>query len=99
MAPRTNARKEVRFSLPAEVAEALGEGNESRGREARERVVLSLYQSDRIGAGEAARALGVTRRDFLELLGKYGIPWTRYERGELEAEVAEAEAILRKRGR
>ena len=39
----------------------------------REAAVVKLYDLGRISSGKAARALGISRRAFLEVLGRYGV--------------------------
>lgn len=40
---------------------------------AREAVFVRLYQQGVLSSGRAAELLGVTRWDFLDLLGRYGV--------------------------
>ena len=39
----------------------------------REAAVVKLYDLGRISSGKAARVLGVSRRAFLDVLGRYGV--------------------------
>ncbi len=39
----------------------------------REAAVVKLYDLGRISSGKAARALGISRLAFLEVLGRYGV--------------------------
>jgi predicted HTH domain antitoxin len=63
----------IAIELPAEVAALLGpeEGIPTRVRQA---VVLDLLRDVEISQGLAARLLGVTRWDILQLMAKYEIP-------------------------
>ncbi len=40
---------------------------------AREATLVRLYDQGLISSGQAAKALGITRWDFLDLLGSYGV--------------------------
>ena len=40
---------------------------------AREALLVKLYALGKLSSGRAARLLGVTRRDFLDTLGGYGV--------------------------
>lgn len=39
----------------------------------REAAVVKLYDLGRISSGKAARVLGISRRAFLDVLGRYGV--------------------------
>ncbi|HUY76999.1 MAG TPA: UPF0175 family protein [Ktedonobacterales bacterium] len=57
-------------------AELLGEmGADEVNRLAREALYVRLYQLGRLSSGEAGRLLGLTRSDFLDLLGAYGVSY------------------------
>jgi len=58
----------------------------------REYVILGLFQEARISGGNAAQQLGLTRRGFLALLARNGIPQIRLEPEEWDAEVARLRA-------
>jgi predicted HTH domain antitoxin len=47
---------------------------------------VRLFTQGRVSSGYAASLLGITRRDFLELLQHRGIPFARYTEEEWEAE-------------
>lgn len=52
-----------------------------------EQVVLRLFEQGDISSGYAAELLGITKFDFIELLGKRGIPVFNYgSKEELEQE-------------
>lgn len=42
---------------------------------AREALFVRLYEQGLLSSGQAAQALGVTRWDFLDLLGQYGVSY------------------------
>lgn len=50
----------------------------------KEEAVIKLFTAGRLSSSYAASLLGMTRRDFLELLQKQGLPFVRYT----EADVA-----------
>jgi predicted HTH domain antitoxin len=72
----------------------LGYTNEEIVREVPRLLVLNRFRQKAISSGKAARILGMSRRDFLELLGREGIPI--YD--PTEEELAEELATLRKLG-
>ena len=52
----------------------------------KEEAVVKLFEAGRISSGYAASLLGMTRRDFLELLQKRGVPFARYTEEDWEEE-------------
>jgi predicted HTH domain antitoxin len=46
-------------------------------RQLKEDAIVRLFDQDRISSGYAASLLGMTRRDFFELLQKRGVPFVR----------------------
>ena len=62
MTLRIEIPDEVLETLPVPELEAL----------AQEALVVRLYQLGKLSSGRAAAALGVTRRDFLDILGSSG---------------------------
>lgn len=53
----------------------------------REQTVLRLFEQGEISSGYGARLLGVTRQEFITLLGKRGVPFFNYTKAELEEEL------------
>jgi predicted HTH domain antitoxin len=51
--------------------------------EARRCLAMKLYELGRLSAGQAAELAGNTKRQFLELLGKHGIPIFNHSPDEL----------------
>ena len=49
-------------------------------------LVISLFRDDAISSGKAASLLGISRRDFLDLLDQEGIAYLNYSDEELDAE-------------
>lgn len=52
----------------------------------KEDAVVKLFEAGRVSSGYAASLLGMTRRDFLELLQKRGVPFARYTLEDWEEE-------------
>ncbi len=65
---------ELRVELPAEVVALLGETREAATVRAKQAVILDLLREGRISQGKAARLLGVTRHDIIDLMAEYDIP-------------------------
>lgn len=63
----------VNFELPQELRD-LGYSDDEIRREVPILLVLKRFRQGTISAGAAARILGMTRRDWLELLSREGIP-------------------------
>ena len=55
-------------------------------------LVLSLFKDERISSGKAAKLLGITRMEFLELLRRRGIAYLDYSPDEIAEEL---EAVQR----
>lgn len=65
------------FTVQVQVPEALreiGYSSEEICREVPVLLVLKRFRQGAISSGKAAQVLGLTRRDFLDLLGREGIP-------------------------
>lgn len=65
------------FTLEVQLPEALRElgfGDEEIRREVPVLLVVKRFREGAISSGKAARILGMTRREFLEFLGRAGIP-------------------------
>ena len=64
---------------------------------------VRLFAQGRVSSGYAASLLGMTRRDFLELLQRRGIPFAQYTEEDWEAEqqsLREVEGkLLKKQGK
>jgi len=86
MAEQDTQARTVHFELPPRIFAKIERRGEELDRMGLEALVLSLYQRGEVGGGLAADALGLTRREFIALLGDRRIPLIDYEPGELEAE-------------
>lgn len=46
-------------------------------------IAAKLYELGRLSAGQAAEVAGLSKRAFIELLGKYNVPVFGYDENEL----------------
>jgi predicted HTH domain antitoxin len=69
---------ELRIELPSEVPVE----------EARLLLMVKLFETGRLSLGQAAQSAGYSRRAFIELLGKLGVPVFDYSVEELRREAA-----------
>lgn len=53
----------------------------------KEEAIIKLFAADRISSGYAASLLGVTRRDFFDLLQQQGIPLAQYTETDFEVDL------------
>lgn len=53
----------------------------------KEGAIIKLFRAGRLASGYAASLLGVTRRDFLDLLKQQGIPLVEYTEADLAADL------------
>lgn len=63
----------------------------------KEEAVVKLFQAGRITSGSGARLLGITRRDFLEVLYRRGIPYFRYSPQQFQLELEAVEHLREER--
>jgi predicted HTH domain antitoxin len=55
--------------------------------EARLLLTLKLFETGKISLAQAAKLAGYSKRTFIELLGKMGVPVINYPSEELEREI------------
>ncbi len=55
--------------------------------EARLLLVVKLFETGKLSLGQAAKLAGYSKRTFIELLGKMGVPVIDYPAEELEQEI------------
>jgi predicted HTH domain antitoxin len=72
--------------LPRDVVSILGLAQAQVVQNIQEFLVIGLYQEGRISAGKAAELLGITKRGFIRLLARKGIPYFVYSSEELAEE-------------
>ncbi len=66
----------VEIELPDDLADVAGWGIDLRNqiaRRAREALLVTFYDQGRISTSRAASLLGISRREFLDVLGRYGV--------------------------
>jgi predicted HTH domain antitoxin len=68
---------ELKLELPEEVSKE----------EARLLLAVKLYEVGRLSLGQAAKVAGFSKRSFMEILGKYGVPVFAGTPEELRGEV------------
>jgi len=70
------AMTELKIELPPEVPVE----------EARLALAVKLFEMSRLSLGQAARAAGFSKRAFMEVLGKFGVPVFSYPAEDLAGE-------------
>lgn len=55
--------------------------------EAQTLLAVKLFETERVSLGQAARIAGYSKRAFIEILGKHGIPVINYSPDELREEL------------
>ncbi len=63
----------LRIDYPAELLTLADVSPETLAALAREALVVRLYDLGKLSSGQAARLLGLTRWQFLDLLGRYNV--------------------------
>ena len=51
-------------------------------------IAAKLFDMGELSSGQAAKMVGITRREFLEAVGKYGVSIFQYDADELEEDLA-----------
>jgi predicted HTH domain antitoxin len=51
-------------------------------------VAAKLFDMGELSSGQAAKVVGITRREFLESVGRYGVSIFQYDADELEEDLA-----------
>jgi predicted HTH domain antitoxin len=85
--------KLVQVPVPDQLIRRFGGEAEAAARISRAAVVELLRQGE-MTSGEAAEALGVTRREVLELMAERDIPIANYDPSELEGELRVLEKLI-----
>ncbi|MGA9351569.1 MAG: UPF0175 family protein [Anaerolineae bacterium] len=78
--------------LPKELVSILGFAQAQTVQTIQELLVIGLYQEGRFSSGKAAELLGMTKREFIRLLARKGIPYLGYSLEELAEEFKVVEA-------
>jgi predicted HTH domain antitoxin len=63
----------LQVDVPSDVLTLPDQTAETLATPAREALIVRLYDQDMVSSGWAAQALGMSRREFLDLLGQYGV--------------------------
>jgi len=63
----------LQIEYPAELLDQLGQTKETMEALAHEALLVRLYDLAMISSGKAAELLGISRREFLDVLGRYGV--------------------------
>lgn len=50
-------------------------------------VAAKLFEMGEMSSGQAAKMVGITRREFLESVGEYGVSIFQYDADELKADI------------
>ena len=79
----------ITVELPEQVQQALNRTPGEMGRDVRLYAALMLYQLGKLSSGMAAQMAGISRVEFLNLCGEYGISVFQYTPEELAAELAD----------
>lgn len=53
-------------------------------------ISTKLFEDGKLSSGQAAEMVGLSKRAFLELLGKYNVTFFDYDDDELENDIANA---------
>ena len=79
----------IQVEVPEELSE-LGDSPEELVVRAQRSLVLDLLRDGKIGQGRAARLLGITRWDILDLMARYRIPSGPLTGEEVDRDLANA---------
>jgi predicted HTH domain antitoxin len=80
--------RQISITYPESLAFSLKMGDEEFAREMKKISLVKLYEMGKISSGYAAKLLGISRLEFLEMLGKYNVSYL-FE-GELENDLSNA---------
>ncbi len=79
---------QLEFEVPEEVKQIEAEFRVAAQESLLEATALRLFEKGIISSGAGAHMLGIPRWDFIQLLGKYGIPFFNYgSEEEVEGEL------------
>lgn len=84
----------VELELPRDLLGALEVVEHELGPELKRLIALRLFQEERISSGKAAELLGLSKAEFIDLLGRHGIAHFTETPGEVEAQVEPLRDLL-----
>ncbi len=94
--PTQNISTTIQFTL--EMPDSPEAIRREAERKAKEAYIMTMLRYGEISSGRAARLLGISRLEAIDLMGEYGISvFAPQTREELEQEVEETIAMLEKR--
>ena len=82
--------KTLVLELPDDAFSALRSSPEEFGRELRLAAAIKWYEMERVSQGKAAEIAGLSRSEFIEALGRYGVSPIQGSPTDLESEVQAA---------
>jgi predicted HTH domain antitoxin len=80
----------INVELPKSLAISLKMDDKEFSDEIKKVAILKLYEMEKISSGIAAKTLGITRINFLELLDKQKISYIDIKDSELEEDIRNA---------
>jgi predicted HTH domain antitoxin len=84
----------VPLQVPSDILSVLNVSQLELPDRLRQLVALELFREEKISAGKAAEMLGISKRDFVQLLAKHDIHYFRQEPEELTEEIRIVEQII-----
>lgn len=82
--------KTLVLELPDDAFSALRSSPEEFGRELRLAAAIKWYEMERVSQGKAAEIAGLSRSEFIEALGRYGVSPIQGSPTDLEGDVQAA---------
>ncbi|MCS6908189.1 MAG: UPF0175 family protein [Anaerolineales bacterium] len=89
--------KQVAFPYPEDLEEAVRLTPAELSAQIRLMAALKMFELGKLSSGKAAELAGLSRADFLEACGRYGVSVFNYPPEEIEAELTADLAALRER--
>lgn len=83
--------------IPRYVVETLGPTAGAASACLKQLALIELFRRGEVSSGYAAEVLGMTRWDFIRLLGEHGVPYVDMTEEELQQDVANARKAIRRR--
>jgi predicted HTH domain antitoxin len=82
----------VTVKIPREVAELLAPSQEAVARLVLELALVELFRRGEVSSGWAAERLGIGKWDFIQILGRQGVPYVDMTPEELQQDLQVARA-------